>query len=572
MHISVDQTIGFGRLLSGCVALVLGLLGLVVGSPVQAQEGPGPMTQVTTPTDDRVLGLLDVGNNMLVDGRNAQAYSHFQNFALQFPGNGPLMQAWAQSARAADRLENLSDLAASWDGLNGRPSREMAIFIRAYLALFEVDTGQSDDVVDAALADVRTLILETDLRIEESSNLQLLLSMIALRDLGEPTASIAEAQNWIEKAKELDPRDPTIIQLADVIGYLTTAQALVDQGQGLSVQAVANAGLEIGAIQSSRLPGAIRERSAALMQALVIRQSRDEAMPREYLRGLTNIIALADLGEEGAYTAATTWYAAGDLPAFQQSVGFQGYGNFLGRFLSCYADPTAGLNLLSRLEAIQYEQSRDLNGPIERAIAERRLETLVLLWRFSTRMRLGDEAREFRDEARALSEALANRTRANVVSGPWVLPLIIVAVFVLAVSLVSLLWYFVRARPTQLALQHSKIARQTPAVITLIQRVGATYARWTFRHCLTVISYTAGIALWFVLLGFGLLAVASQFFPGVYQQLYSFTDTRMLGAVTISSVLFIGALVGMLAVGRQPLDPGRLVSSIDQHLALGGVA
>ena len=178
----------------------------------------------------------------------------------------------------------------------------------------------------------------------------------------------------------------------------------------MGVDSIANAGLEIGAIQSSRLPGAIRARSAALMQTLVSQQPRDQDMPREYLRGLVNVIALEDLGEQGADTAADTWYAAGDLPDFQQSIGFQGYGSFLGRFVSCYVDPTAGLNLLSRLEAIQYEQSKDLKGPDERVVAERRLETLVLLWRFATRMRLGDEAREFRDEARALSETLEDRT------------------------------------------------------------------------------------------------------------------------------------------------------------------
>ena len=572
MRIFVKQTRGLERVQRWCVAHLVALILLVVGPNCFAQEAPGVTTPITTPTDDRVLSLLDIGNSMLVDGRSTQAYSHFQNFALQFPGSGPLMQAWAQSARAADRLDDLLDASTEWDGQDGRPSQEMAVFIRAYLALFDLDTRQNAEVIQSSLTAVQSLILESGLRVDQSSNLQLLLSMIALRDDGDPSASIARAKAHIETSRQLDPGDPTINQLADVIAYLSVAQALVDQGKPLGVNAIANAGLEIGAVQSSRLPGAIRARSAALMQTLVSQQPREQDMPREYLRGLVNVIALEDLGEQGAYTAADTWYAAGDLPDFQQSTGFQGYGSFLGRFVSCYVDPTAGVNLLSRLEAIQYEQSKDLKGPEERAAAERRLETLVLLWRFATRMRLGDEAREFRDEARALSEALEDRTRANAVSGPWVIPVLAIGGTLILVALISLLTFFVRARPRPLGLQNSQIAVRVPAVDKLIHRIGAIYARLALRHCLSTISYSAGVLLWFVLLGFGLLAVAAKFFPDLYRQLYGLTDTRMLGAMSLGLVLLIGAATGMLAIGRRRLAPGRLVSSVDQHLGLGGVA
>ena len=572
MRIFVKQTKGLGRVQRWCVAHLVALVLLVVGPNCFAQEAPGVTTPITTPTDDRVLSLLDIGNSMLVDGRSTQAYSHFQNFALQFPGSGPLMQAWAQSARAADRLDALLDASTGWDGKDGRPSQEMAVFIRAYLALFDLDTRQSAEVLQSSLAAVQSLILNSGLRVDQSSNLQLLLSMIALRDDGDPSASIARAKAHIETSRQLDPGDPTINQLADVIAYLSVAQALVDQGPPLGVNAIANAGLEIGAIQSSRLPGAIRARSAALMQTLVSQQPRDQDMPREYLRGLVNVIALEDLGDQGAYTAADTWYAAGDLPDFQQSTGFQGYGSFLGRFVSCYVDRTAGLNLLSRLEAIQYEQSKDLKGPEERAAAQRRLETLVLLWRFATRMRLGDEAREFRDEARALSEALEDRTRANAVSGPWVLPILATSGGLILIALISLLTFFVRARPRRFGLQNSQIAVRVPAVGQLIRRIGAIYARLALRHCLSTIGYSAGVLLWFVLLGFGLLAVAAEFFPDQYRQLYALTDTRMLGAMSLGIVLFTGAVIGMLAIGSPRLGPGRLASSVDQHLGLGGVA
>ena len=555
-----------------CFAHLLALVMVAFGPIGFAQVGLGVATPITTPTDDRVLGLLDIGNSMLVDGRSTQAYSHFQNFSLQFPGNGPLMQAWAQSARASDRLEDLLNVTAGWDGQDGRPSQEMAVFIRAYLSLFDLDTRQSTDVVQSSLQNVQSLILDSGLRIEKSSNLQLLLSMIALRDEGDFSASIASAKAYIEKARQLDPGDPTINQLADVIAYLNVAQTLVDQGQILAVSTIASAGLEIGAIQSSRLPGAIRARSAALMQTLVAQQPRDQDMPREYLRGLVNVIALEDLGEQGAYTAADTWYAAGDLPDFQQSADFQGYGSFLGRFLSCYADPTAGLNLLSRLEAIQYEQSIDLKSPLERAVAERRLETLVLLWRFATRMRLGDEAREYRDEARALSEALEDRTRANAVSGPWVMPILSISSGLILGALVSLLVFFVYGRPGSIGLSNSQIAAQVPAIGQLIGRIGATHARLALRHCLSAISYSAGVLLWFVLLGFGLLVAAAEFFPDLYRRLYGLTDTRMLGAFALSMVFVTGAGAGMLAIGRQRLAPGRLASSVDQHLGLGGVA
>lgn len=572
MRIFVKQTKGLGHVQRWCVAQLVALVLLVVGPNCFAQEAPGITTPITTPTDDRVLSLLDIGNSMLVDGRSTQAYSHFQNFALQYPGSGPLMQAWAQSARAADRLDDLLDASTGWDGQDGRPSQEMAVFIRAYLALFDLDTRQSAEVVQSSLAAVQTLILDSGLRVDQSSNLQLLLSMIALRDDDNPSASIARAKAHIETSRQLDPGDPTINQLADVIAYLSVVQALVEQGQLLGVDTIANAGLEIGAIQSSRLPGAIRARSAALMQSLVSQQPRDQDMPREYLRGLVNVIALEDLGEQGAYTAADTWYAAGDLPEFQQSVGFQGYGSFLGRFVSCYVDPTAGLNLLSRLEAIQYEQSKDLKGPDERAAAERRLETLVLLWRFATRMRLGDEAREFRDEARALSEALEDRTRANAVSGPWVPPILAISGGLILATLISLLAFFVFARPRSVSLQNSQIAARVPAVGQLISRVGAIYARLALRHCLSTISYSAGVLIWLVLLGFGLLTVVAEFFPDLYRQLYALTDTRMLGAMSLGLVLLTGAVIGMLAIGRSRLAPGRLASSVDQHLGLGGVA
>ena len=572
MRIFVKQTRGLERLQRWCVAHLVALILLVVGPNCFAQEAPGVTTPITTPTDDRVLSLLDIGNSMLVDGRSTQAYSHFQNFALQFPGSGPLMQAWAQSARAADRLNDLLDATTGWDGQNGRPSQEMAVFIRAYLALFELDTRQSADVIQSSLEGVQSLILDSGLRVDQSSNLQLLLSMIALRDDEDWSASILRAKSHIDTSRQLDPGDPTINQLADVIAYLSVAQALVDQGQPLGVDNIANAGLEIGAIQSSRLPGAIRARSAALMQTLVSQQPRDQDMPREYLRGLVNVIALEDLGEQGAYTAADTWYAAGDLPDFQQSIGFQGYGSFLGRFVSCYVDPTAGLNLLSRLEAIQYEQSKDLKAPDERVVAERRLETLVLLWRFATRMRLGDEAREFRDEARALSETLEDRTRANAVSGPWVLPILATGGGLILVALISLLAFFVRARPRpMMGLQNSQIAVRVPAVGQLTRRIGAIYARLALRHCLSTISYSAGVLLWFVLLGFGLLAAAAEFFPDLYRQLYGLTDTRMLGAMALGLALLIGAIMGMFAIGRPRLAPGRLASSVDQHLGLGGV-
>ena len=151
MRIFVKQTRGLERLQRWCVAHLVALILLVVGPNCFAQEAPGVTTPITTPTDDRVLSLLDIGNSMLVDGRSTQAYSHFQNFALQFPGSGPLMQAWAQSARAADRLNDLLDATTGWDGQEGRPSQEMAVFIRAYLALFELDTRQSADVIQSSL-------------------------------------------------------------------------------------------------------------------------------------------------------------------------------------------------------------------------------------------------------------------------------------------------------------------------------------------------------------------------------------------------------------------------------------
>ena len=46
----------------------------------------------------------------------------------------------------------------------------------------------------------------------------------------------------------------------------------------------------------------------------------------------------------------------------------------------------------------------------------------------------------------------------------------------------------------------------------------------------------------------------------------------MLGAMALGLALLIGAIMGMFAIGRPRLAPGRLASSVDQHLGLGGVA
>lgn len=544
---------------------------LVGGGLAYAQRSAELSSPVSTPTDDRILSLLEIGTEMQVESRYAQAYSHFQTFAQQFPGNGPLMQAWALAARSAGKTDELKRAIETWDGNGGRPSPEMAQFISSYLQLFDVDISAPLEQVEQALVSVEQEILNSGLNIDQSSNLQLILSMIALRDVKDPSGSLTRAAAWIGGARALDPRDPTVAQLALVIDYLLSAQSLVERQRALSVDDVAQAGLEIGAIHSSRLPTAIRQRSADLMRALVLQQDRDETMPREYLRGLSNVIAIADLGVDAIDTAATTWFAASELDAFKAQNSFQRYGSFLGRFLSCYGDQTTGLNLLSRLETIQYEQSQNFAMDSDRAAAQQRLETLVLMWRFASRMRLGDEARQYRDQARDLSEQLANRTRLDLVKGPWVPIIVSVAVFFSVLATLMLLWYSQAVKPRR-QLVTVPDGSQSATAAKLERLIRQVYARLVMRHNFWLLAWVGLGTLVLLLLSLGGMALLDRFRPDLYSSLFVFSDTWMVASCGIGFALVIGGTLSVFAVGRSAVAPIQVATAIDRQLGLKGIA
>ena len=597
------EVLGFERLASLCqvpagvLFCLLACLALFA-SPAFAQTQPAqaPLTDPTFVTDERVLSLLEDGNEMLSNDRPEQAYAHFETFALSYSASGPLFQGWVLAARAADRIEDLRDATLAWDGERGAPPPEMALFVRNALDIFDLEFQAGTDQADAVVAGLKRSILDSDLRIEQSSSLLLQLSMLELQlplgetDIEAERAALVAAKDYIDQANALDPMDPTVSQMFSVIAFLSRADELRALDRPLTNDEIAQAALEPGVIQAARLPETLRLRATVTLQDLVFQQDRDEELPREYIRGLANVTAIRELGEAGINTAADTWVAASEVPVFPVEQSFQDYGAFLGRYMSCFTDEVAGLDMLARVEAIQFELSQDLSTQAGREVAQRHLETLVLLWRFATRMRLEDEAREYRNQAIELSERLALRTRPDLVDRPEV-PMLRLGGLALAV--LALIGLFMHSGYRRKSFRVSDDAvgagsssgssgpsgtsgaytRHGPSPVAKIAKgFRGVYVRLLLRHDFRLIGLVAvAVAL---VLGLALLAmfVAQWRDWPIYKSLYPFTHTHSLALIGVGLAALVGLVLGILAIGRQALEPVQVGQSVDAKLDQRGVS
>ena len=532
------------RLLAA-VVLVLSVVSFIPTADAQSDR--------LSEQERRINGLVKTGRAMLTNQQYARAYKHFLTYARQEPEEARLYRWLVLSSLYADREDALTELMLDASEQD-EPTTELPF--ESDLAEYALaELAMSEGNIDA----VRNLLSGFNDRTSPSPVL-VLKGQVALLE-----SSFAEADRLAGLAQRRDSNDPE-------------AQRLAQTASGLNAMTQELGRVVIDPAAYNFLDMTEREVFAAALllpyQPLVLQEEVGTQLIEAYLsignrnpelRILIDVFRqLADLSNGGMEALMTIDANVNELaalsPTFAESASFLEVLELIGRFWLAVREYDRAYETFDQIQLIQ-EQRGDQTA---------QSCSLVILGRTATLMGRRDDARAFRDRAREITEAEAQKSRAELVR-PWgqIWPFVVVAAL---------------AALTVLSLIGSRMI--APSLITPLRQQDPGTAR--------ILSNQTTRRVWVAGLYFGavlvlMLAVLAAVSLGaltldwasvevfkwrddtlLYHRLYEWTDAPRLGAVTAGFALLATAIALIAFASTRQQAAAEVAEQIDSGLKTGG--
>ena len=501
----------------------------------------------------RINGLIQTGRAMLTNQQYARAYKHFLTYARQEPEEARLYRWLVLSSLYADRKDALTDLMLDASEQEEPTTKlpftaDLADYALAELSMSE---GQIDTV--------RNILADFNERSAPSPVL-VLKGQIALLE-----NDFIEANRLAEAAQKRDANDPEADRLFAVSSGLaamtTELSEVIADPAGYDFLDMTEREVFAAALLLPYQPAILQEQvGTQLIEAYLAIGNRNPE-----LRTLVDVFRLlADLSNGGPEALQTIEANINELaalsPDFAESASFLQVLELVGRFWLAVREYDRAYDTFDQIQLIQEQRG------------ERTAQacSLVILGRTASLMGRRNEAKDFREQARELTEAEAQKSRADLVQ-PWgqIWPFIGVALL---------------AGLTLLSLIGSRVL--APSLITPLRREDAATARvlsnqTTRRVWVRVLQFVALLVLALAVIAgvaLGLLAMdwaSVEVFQWrdetvAYGALYAWTDVPRLAAVAGGVTLLAAAvaLLIMASTGRQ--DAAEIAERIDSGMETGG--
>ena len=501
----------------------------------------------------RINGLVKTGRAMLTNQQYARAYKHFLTYARQQPEEARLYRWLVLSSLYADRKDALTELMLDASEQETPTTKlpflsELADYALAELAMSEGNI----DTVENLLADFSDR--------NAPSPVLVLKGQVALL-----TSNFEEANRYADLAQRRDPSDPEAQRLTQIASGLFAMTAELDQviadPAGYNFLDMTDTEVFAAALLLPYQPVVLQEEvGTQLIEAYLSIGNRNPE-----LRILVDVYRqLADLSNGGMEALMTIDASVNELaalsPQFAESASFLQVLELIGRFWLAVREYERAYETFDQIQLIQEQRG------------ERTAQacSLVILGRTATLMGRRDEAGDFREKAREITEAEAQKTREQLVR-PWGQLWPFMAVAALAVlTLLSLVGSRMIAPTliTPVREQDPKTARILSNQLTRRVWVLTLYFVATLLLLLAVL---AAITLGVLLLDWASVEVFKwRDATVVYSSIYEWTDVPRLGAITGGFALMAASVMMLVYASTRQKKPAEVAERIDAGLATGG--
>ncbi|MGA0236694.1 MAG: hypothetical protein ACO3NE_14020, partial [Alphaproteobacteria bacterium] len=349
----------------------------------------------------RINGLVKTGRAMLTNQQYARAYKHFLTYARQQPEEARLYRWLVLSSLYADRKDALTELMLDASEQETPTTKlpflsELADYALAELAMSEGNI----DTVENLLADFSDR--------NAPSPVFVLKGQVALL-----TSNFEEANRYADLAQRRNPSDPEAQRLTQIASGLFAMTAELDQviadPAGYNFLDMTDTEVFAAALLLPYQPVVLQEEvGTQLIEAYLSIGNRNPE-----LRILVDVYRqLADLSNGGMEALMTIDASVNELaalsPEFAESASFLQVLELIGRFWLAVREYERAYETFDQIQLIQ-EQRGDRTA---------QACSLVILGRTATLMGRRDEAGDFREKAREITEAEAQKTREQLVR-PW---------------------------------------------------------------------------------------------------------------------------------------------------------
>ena len=533
--------------LGAVVAMVFAMLLALSAPPAAAQ------TERLSEQERRISGLVKTGRAMLSNQQYARAYKHFLTYTRQEPEEARLYRWLVLSSIYAERKDALTELmteaAAQAEATTKLPFLpDLADYALAELAM-----------ADGDIAAVGTLLQDFSER-RAPSPVLVLLGQVALLN-----NNFDDAQRLAQAAVRKDPGDPEAERLAAISRGLNTMTTQLEEiildPAAYDFMRLTEPEVFGTALLLPYQPQALQERvSTQLIEAYLSIGNRNPE-----LRQLVDVFRLlADLSVGGVESLLEIEANVNELavlsPDFAESESFLKVLELIGRFWLAVREYERAFDTFDQIALLQ-EQRGD--------VAEFAC-SLVILGRTATLMGRRDEARDFRDRARSVTEQLSQKSRADLLR-PWGQAWPFVGVVLLALlALASLAGTRVLAP--------GLIAPLRPAAPKTTRALSNQATRRVWIRSLRLIGFALLFGSLFAALALGALVLdwaAVERFQWrdetiAYNQLYAWTDVPRLLAVAFGAAFLLAAVVLLMLATLSRQNAPEVAQQVDTRMATGG--
>ena len=501
----------------------------------------------------RINGLVKTGRAMLTNQQYARAYKHFLTYTRQQPEEPRLYRWLVLSSLYADRSEALTDLMLD---ASEQPEPTTKLPFLTELADYALaELAMSEGNIDA----VENLLRDFSDR-NAPSPVLVLKGQVALL-----ASDFAEANRLAELAQRRDQNDPEAQRLVEIASGLDAMTAelgrIVLDPAGYNFLEMTETEVFAAALLLPYQPVVLQEEvGTQLIEAYLSIGNRNPE-----LRLLIDVFRqLADLSNGGmeALTAidANVNELAALSPDFAESASFLQVLELIGRFWLAVREYDRAYDTFDQIQLIQ-EQRGDRTA---------QSCSLVILGRTATLMGRRDDAKDFRDKARELTEAEAQKTRAQLVR-PWgqIWPFIGVAALTL-LTVVSLIGSRMIA-PSLIAPMRQRDPRTARILSNQTTRRVWVLSLYFIATLLLMLAVLAAVTLGLLVLDWASVEVFKwRDDTLVYDSIYQWTDAPRLGAIA-AGFAFLAASIALIvfaSTGQQ--KPVEVAECIDTGMETGG--
>jgi tetratricopeptide (TPR) repeat protein len=527
--------------------MVFAMLLAVSAPPAAAQN------ERLSEQERRISGLVKTGRAMLSNQQYARAYKHFLTYTRQEPEEARLYRWLVLSSIYAERKDALTELMTEASAQDEATTKLPFLPDLADYALAELAMANGD------IAAVETLLQDFSER-RAPSPVLVLLGQVALLN-----NNFDDAQRLAQSAVRKDPGDPEAERLAAISGGLNTMTTQLEEiildPAAYDFMRLTEPEVFGTALLLPYQPQALQERvSTQLIEAYLSIGNRNPE-----LRQLVDVFRLlADLSVGGVESLLEIEANVNELavisPDFAESESFLEVLELIGRFWLAVREYERAFDTFDQIALLQEQR-----GDVAEFVC-----SLVILGRTATLMGRRDEAREFRDRARSVTEQLSQKSRADLVK-PWGQAWPFVSVVLLALlAVVSLAGTRVLAP--------GLIAPLRPAAPKTTRALSNQTTRRVWIRSLRLIGFVLLFGSLFAALTLGALVLdwaAVESFQWrdetiAYNQLYAWTDVPRMLAVAFGAACLLAAIVLLMLATLSRQTAPEVAQQVDTRMATGG--